>query len=191
MQAQGELTSPARMRVECERGRERLTLRNGSQVRKGDRLSLSVEVDEPLFATLVALSPDGVLSPLYPEHGSVPLAPRQRTRLPKSRAQFLEPDAETGEERLILFFTTAPLSQGLQPAHDWLERLRARGEWPDNWPLPARKALPQSAASTATTRQDARLVTRGIVVQRARAEPLDEPVLVSLELLSFAHGPSL
>jgi hypothetical protein len=173
--------------VECERGGQRFVLADRARVREKDRLTLEVEVNEPLFATLALLTADSTLKPLYPKQGSVPIPPKQRTRLPRSRTQYLSPNHELGIERLLLFFTTAPLTNGLAPARPWLERLQRDGRWPEDWPLPGREDRKLAAASAPNAVGESTLLTRGIVISQATRKPTDPPVLVHLQFLTFDH----
>jgi hypothetical protein len=96
-------------------------LAHGEVLRSGDRILLRVEVDHPVYVSVIAKEADGTLSLVYPPQGELRLDPGSVRTIPPDGGA-LELDDNAGEENLFVIASRAPLPRN---APDQYQRILA------------------------------------------------------------------
>lgn len=84
------------------------SLGSGESLRSGDRIALKVQVDHPVYVTVVVREPSGEVAIVYPQHGLLRVLPGAVRIIPEE-GNALELDEQLGEESLFVIASKLPL----------------------------------------------------------------------------------
>ena len=86
------------------------SLGSGERLHSGDRIALKVQVDHPVYVTVLVREPSGEVAVVYPQHGPLRVFPGAARIIPEE-GKALELDEQVGEESLFVIASKLPLPQ--------------------------------------------------------------------------------
>lgn len=95
-------------------------LQPGDKLKSGDRMAVTVRVDQPVYVYVTLISGDGSSRRLFPKEGDQQVTPSEPLRIPKNPEKWISLDANTGQENVFVYAAKKPL-----PAEEQLNLLNA------------------------------------------------------------------
>lgn len=92
----------------------------GDVLKSGDRLAVTVRVDQPAYVYVTVISSDGSFKRLFPKEGDQQVTPSEPLRIPKNPEKWIPLDENTGQENVFVYASKKPL-----PAEEQLNLLNA------------------------------------------------------------------
>lgn len=84
-------------------------LQPGDVLKSGDRLAVTVRVDQPAYVYVTVISSDGSSKRLFPKDGDQQVTPSEPLRIPKNPEKWIPLDSTTGQENVFVYAAKKPL----------------------------------------------------------------------------------
>lgn len=81
----------------------------GDVLKSGDRMAVSVRVDQPAYVYVTLISSDGTPQRLFPKSGDQQITPTEPLRIPKNAEKWITLDKNTGQENVFVYAAKKPL----------------------------------------------------------------------------------
>ena len=78
-------------------------------LKSGDRMAVSVRVDQPAYVYVTLISGDGSSQRLFPKNGDQQVTPSEPLRIPKNPEKWISLDKSTGQENVFVYAAKKPL----------------------------------------------------------------------------------
>ncbi|HRI50700.1 MAG TPA: DUF4384 domain-containing protein [Pseudomonadota bacterium] len=95
-------------------------LQPGDVLKSGDRMAVTVRVDQPAYVYVTVISADGSSRRLFPKEGDQQVTPSEPLRIPRNPDKWISLDNNTGQENVFVYAAKKPL-----PAEEQLTLLNA------------------------------------------------------------------
>ena len=86
-----------------------LELQPGDQLKSGDRMAVTVRVDQPAYVYVTLISGDGSSRRLFPKEGDQQVTPSEPLRIPKNPEKWITLDKNAGQENVFVYAASKPL----------------------------------------------------------------------------------
>lgn len=86
-----------------------LELQPGDQLKSGDRMAVTVRVDQPAYVYVTLISGDGSSRRLFPKEGDQQVTPSEPLRIPKNPEKWITLDKNAGQENVFVYAAKKPL----------------------------------------------------------------------------------
>lgn len=84
-------------------------LQPGDVLKSGDRLAVTVRVDQPAYVYVTVISSDGSSKRLFPKEGDQQVNPSEPLRIPRNPEKWIPLDNNTGQENVLVYAAKKPL----------------------------------------------------------------------------------
>ena len=84
-------------------------MKPGDVLKSGDRMAVSVRVDQPAYIYVTLISSDGSSQRLFPKSGDQQITPTEPLRIPKNPEKWIPLDKSTGQENIFVYAAKKPL----------------------------------------------------------------------------------
>lgn len=81
----------------------------GDVLKSGDRMAVSVRVDQAAYVYVTMISSDGTPQRLFPKTGDQQITPTEPLRIPKNPEKWITLDKSTGQENVFVYAAKKPL----------------------------------------------------------------------------------
>jgi hypothetical protein len=81
----------------------------GDVLKSGDRMAVTVRVDQPAYVYVTLISGDGSSQRLFPKTGDQQITPAEPLRIPKNPEKWIPLDKSTGQENVFVYAAKKPL----------------------------------------------------------------------------------
>lgn len=85
-------------------------LQHGDQLKSGDRMAVTVRVDQAAYVYVTLISGDGSSRRLFPKDGDQQVTPSEPLRIPKNPEKWISLDKNAGTENVFVYAAKKPLS---------------------------------------------------------------------------------
>ena len=84
-------------------------MKPGDVLKSGDRMAVSVRVDQPAYVYVTLISGDGSSQRLFPKSGDQQITPTEPLRIPKNPEKWIPLDKSAGQENVFVYAAKKPL----------------------------------------------------------------------------------